>query len=178
MFWCAFVRSPRAEAALVSGEALAECVRAGHVATETVQSIELERGHCRVREGRRGGRVRSRGGRIGAESEGSRGGRTRSPEGRGWLRKLMWKWGVSAVWVPLQASVGGLRARGSVCTLERVFFSRQQGWVSFFFRCLSFGRPPQQELIASGRQAHSDLQLSSPSPSPSTSPSTGSSKRV
>ena len=43
MFWVR-VRpvSPRAEAALVSGEAVAECVRAGHVTMETVQSIELE----------------------------------------------------------------------------------------------------------------------------------------
>ena len=43
--------SSRAEAALVSEEAMAECVRAGLVTMETVQSIEPERGHCRVRGG-------------------------------------------------------------------------------------------------------------------------------
>ena len=45
----------------------------------------------------------------------------------------MWKWGVSAVWVPLQASVGWLRARGSVCTLERVFFAPARLGFVFFF---------------------------------------------
>ena len=45
-----FVRvSSQAKAALVSEEAMAECVRAGCVTMETVQSIEPERGHCRVR---------------------------------------------------------------------------------------------------------------------------------
>ena len=142
--------SPRAEAALASEEAMAECVTAGRVTMEIVQSIELGRGHCRVRDGVEGACEA-------AEDEESRWSCSKSRRSRV----------VEEVDVEVGASVPhGRRCRPPLEISRswerlhagaRFFFSRQQGWVRFF--SVSFLWYATKEGIAFGRQVHSDLQF-------------------